>query len=78
MWANILQIVIATYLLSRQIGAAFVGPIIVCAFALIATFLCGPPSQKFMMAWIKKVQDRVGKRDVFLTSWCQYRLTEAN
>lgn len=68
MWANLLQIVIATYLLSRQIGAAFVGPIIVCAFALIATFLCGPPSQKFMMAWIKKVQDRVGKRDVFWTS----------
>ncbi|KAJ0117931.1 multidrug resistance-like protein [Diaporthe amygdali] len=60
MWANILQIVIATYLLSRQIGAAFVGPIIVSAVSLVATVLCGPPSKKFMMAWITKVQERVG------------------
>lgn len=61
MWANIFQIVIATYLLSRQIGVAFVGPIIVSAVSLIATVICGPPSKRFMMAWITKVQERVGK-----------------
>lgn len=77
MWANVLQIVTAMYLLSRQIGAAFVGPIIVSALALIATVLCGPPSKKFMMAWIKKVQNRVGKRDFFFPSCCQYCLTQA-
>lgn len=63
MWANILQVVIATYLLSRQIGVAFVGPIIVSAASLVATVLCGGPSKRFMMAWITKVQERVGKRD---------------
>lgn len=62
MWANVLQIVIATYLLSRQIGVAFVGPIIVSAVSLVATVMCGPPSKRFMMAWITKVQERVGKR----------------
>lgn len=61
MWANVFQIVIATYLLSRQIGPAFVGPIIVCAISLVATVICGPPSKRFMMAWITKVQERIGK-----------------
>jgi ATP-binding cassette, subfamily C (CFTR/MRP), member 1 len=61
MWANILQLAIATYLLSRQIGVAFVGPIIISAGALVATVLCGPPSKRYMMAWITKVQKRVGK-----------------
>lgn len=61
MWANIIQVVIATYLLSRQIGVAFVGPIIVSAVSLVATVICGPPSKTFMMAWITKVQERVGK-----------------
>lgn len=61
MWANIIQVVIATYLLSRQIGVAFVGPIIVSAVALVATVILGPPSKRFMMAWIAKVQERVGK-----------------
>ncbi|KAK7710055.1 hypothetical protein SLS63_013063 [Diaporthe eres] len=60
MWANIIQVVIATYLLSRQIGVAFVGPIIVSAVSLAATVICGPPSKTFMMAWITKVQERVG------------------
>lgn len=68
MWANILQLVIATYLLSRQIGVAFVGPIIVSAVALVATVLCGPPSKRFMMALIMKVQERVGKQEVSVKS----------
>jgi hypothetical protein len=74
MWANILQIVTATYLLSRQIGVAFVGPIIVSAVALVATVICGPPSKRFMMAWITKVQERVGKRGVSINGCCRLSL----
>lgn len=78
MWANILQVVIATYLLSRQIGVAFVGPIIVSAVALVATVLCGSPSKRFMMAWITKVQERIGKRNVFIVLCCSLSFYCAN
>ncbi|KAI0113784.1 multidrug resistance-like protein [Nemania sp. FL0031] len=60
LWANIIQIPLAVWLLSIHIGFASVGPVIVCGIALFVSILSGPRSQKSMMAWIGKVQERIG------------------
>lgn len=62
LWANIIQICLGIWLLSLQIGFASVGPVIICGIALVASLLSGPPSMRFMMIWIGKVQQRIGKQ----------------
>jgi ABC-type multidrug transport system fused ATPase/permease subunit len=59
-WANTVQCALACWLLSRQIGAAFVAPLIVvgasvAASAALARFT--GPRQKI---WMEKIQKRVG------------------
>jgi hypothetical protein len=61
MWANVIQIALAIWLLSTRIGFACVGPVIICGLALAASIFSGPSSQRFMMAWISKVQERIGE-----------------
>jgi ABC-type multidrug transport system fused ATPase/permease subunit len=60
-WANIIQIGIATWLLSKQIGYAAAGPIIVSAISLVATMLVSPLAKKYQIGWLEKTQKRVGK-----------------
>ncbi|KAI8627665.1 multidrug resistance-like protein [Xylariaceae sp. FL1651] len=60
LWASTIQIVLAIWLLSTHIGFASVGPVIVCGFALATSISSGPYSKRFMMAWISKVQQRIG------------------
>ncbi|KAJ9423831.1 P-loop containing nucleoside triphosphate hydrolase protein [Fusarium oxysporum] len=59
-WANIIQLAIATWLLSTHVGYATVGPIIVSLVALIATVLVSPLARKYQMSWLDKTQKRVG------------------
>ncbi|KAL9569400.1 hypothetical protein ACKAV7_006455 [Fusarium commune] len=59
-WANIIQLAIATWLLSTHIGYAAVGPIIVSLVALIATVLVSPLARKYQISWLNKTQKRVG------------------
>ncbi|KAM0350073.1 hypothetical protein ACHAPU_003236 [Fusarium lateritium] len=59
-WANIIQLAIATWLLSTHIGYAASGPIIVSLIALIATVAVSPLARKYQIAWLDKTQKRVG------------------
>lgn len=59
-WANLVQIAIATWLLSRLLSWAAIGPIIVCGAALALTVTLAPLSKKTRMAWLRKTQERVG------------------
>ncbi|KAH7145722.1 P-loop containing nucleoside triphosphate hydrolase protein [Dactylonectria estremocensis] len=59
-WANVIQIAIATWLLSIQIGYAASGPIIVSFLALLATIGVAPLAKKYQVAWLQKTQKRVG------------------
>ncbi|UNI21624.1 hypothetical protein JDV02_007600 [Purpureocillium takamizusanense] len=60
-WANFIQIAIATWLLSNQIGYASAGPIIVSLVALLATVAVSPMAKKYRVRWLEKTQKRVGK-----------------
>ncbi|KAM0416170.1 hypothetical protein ACHAPD_005085 [Fusarium lateritium] len=59
-WANIIQLAIATWLLSTHIGYAASGPIIISLVALIATVLVSPLARKYQIGWLEKTQKRVG------------------
>lgn len=59
-WANILQIGVATWLLSKQIGYAAAGPIIVSVLSLLATLFVSPLAGKYQVGWLEKTQKRVG------------------
>ncbi|KAK8028838.1 hypothetical protein PG991_005894 [Apiospora marii] len=63
-WADIVQVAIATWLLSRQIGPAAAAPVIVCMISLGLTLYMSPKSQGAMGAWIEKVQRRVGADEI--------------
>ncbi|KAF5647245.1 multidrug resistance-associated 1 [Fusarium sp. NRRL 52700] len=65
-WANIIQLAIATLLLSTHIGYAAVGPIIVSLVALIATVLVSPLARKYQISWLDKTQKRVGITSVMI------------
>ncbi|KAF3939696.1 hypothetical protein ABW19_dt0206417 [Dactylella cylindrospora] len=60
LWAAIIQIAIATWLLARQLGYACVGPIIVC---VVAAFVMGATSglaKKYLLIWMDGLQKRTG------------------
>ena len=61
LWANVLQVAIATWLLSREIGYAAAGPMIVCAGAFGATMYYAPFGKKTRGAWFAKTQQRIGE-----------------
>jgi uncharacterized membrane protein len=63
-WANTIQIAIATWLLSSQIGYAASGPIIVSLIALAGTIGVAPLAKKYQVAWLSKTQKRVGERRI--------------
>ncbi|KAF5000611.1 hypothetical protein FGRMN_1643 [Fusarium graminum] len=55
-WANIIQLAIATWLLSTQIGYAASGPILVSLVALIATVAVSPLARKYQIAWLGHIK----------------------
>ncbi|KAJ3488621.1 hypothetical protein NLG97_g6170 [Lecanicillium saksenae] len=59
-WANLIQIGIGTWLLSKHLGYAAIGPIIVALLALTAIFFFSPRAKKSRVGWLKKTQERVG------------------
>ncbi|RGP74273.1 multidrug resistance-associated 1 [Fusarium longipes] len=59
-WANIIQLAIATWLLSTHIGYAASGPIIISFIALVATVLVSPLARKYQIGWLEQTQKRVG------------------
>ncbi|KAI5463411.1 P-loop containing nucleoside triphosphate hydrolase protein [Mariannaea sp. PMI_226] len=59
-WANTIQIAIATWLLSAQIGYAASGPIIVSVVALLVTVGVAPLARKYRVSWLGNTQKRVG------------------
>ncbi|KAL9488539.1 hypothetical protein ACSS6W_000816 [Trichoderma asperelloides] len=59
-WANIIQIAVATWLLSQQIGYAAAGPIVISVISLVATMLVSPLAKKYRVGWLERTQKRVG------------------
>ncbi|KAL3955773.1 hypothetical protein ACCO45_011336 [Purpureocillium lilacinum] len=59
-WANLIQIAIATWLLSAQIGYASAGPIIVSPGRSVGNHYRRAHGKKYRVGWLEKTQKRVG------------------
>ncbi|PWY75050.1 ABC transporter [Aspergillus heteromorphus CBS 117.55] len=59
-WANPLQVAIVSWLLQRQIGTAFVAPLIVVVLCAIASSFVMRFVGPKQMAWMQAIQKRVG------------------
>ncbi len=59
-WANVVEVAIACYLLERQLGAAFVAPLVVVVLCAGASLTLGRFTGPRMEAVMKGVQRRVG------------------
>ncbi|PYH93315.1 ABC transporter [Aspergillus ellipticus CBS 707.79] len=59
-WANPLQVAIVSWLLQRQIGTAFVAPLIVVTLCAIASSVLMRFVGSKQMAWMQAIQKRVG------------------
>ena len=59
-WASLLETVLATWLLERQLGTACIAPIAVVIFCVIAAFGIGKFAGKRQGVWMENLQRRVG------------------
>lgn len=58
-WASVVEVAIASWLLERKLGAAFVAPIIVVVLCFFASLLLGKFMGKKQGVWMKALQKRV-------------------
>ncbi|KJK76845.1 hypothetical protein H634G_07887 [Metarhizium anisopliae BRIP 53293] len=59
LWANTIDVALAAWLLQRQIGTAFVTPIVIVGICVGLTVAVGKFAAKYQGDWSQKTQDRV-------------------
>lgn len=59
-WANTLEVALTCWLLQRQIGAAFVAPVIVVVVCAAASTLTAKVTGKRQTLWMESIERRVG------------------
>lgn len=60
-WANIVEVGIASWLLYRQLGTAFVAPLVVVLLCAIGSFVVGRRTGNTRDIWMRTIQSRVGR-----------------
>ncbi|KAJ4249125.1 hypothetical protein NW762_012459 [Fusarium torreyae] len=58
-WANTIEVILASWLLEKQIGAAFVAPIVVIVLCIIASGGIASITGRRQVAWMKAIEERV-------------------
>lgn len=59
-WANAAEVALASWLLSRQIGPAFVAPLIIVGVCVVCSAIFSRFTGPRQRAWMEKIQKRVG------------------
>ncbi|KAL4804941.1 P-loop containing nucleoside triphosphate hydrolase protein [Aspergillus unguis] len=59
LWACLVDIAIAVYLLQRQVGAACAVPVGIVVLFILCTFKLSSATNRFQRRWIEKVEDRL-------------------
>ncbi|KAL4734230.1 P-loop containing nucleoside triphosphate hydrolase protein [Aspergillus similis] len=59
MWASLIEIGVAIYLLERQVGVACIVPALIVLVFVCATFKLSAASSTSQRAWVEKVEDRL-------------------
>lgn len=74
-WANVIEVAIASWLLERQIGTAFVAPLVVILICGAASFGLGKFTGKSMGEVMKRVQRRVSLTTSVISSMTSLKLS---
>ncbi|KAK3324845.1 ABC transporter [Apodospora peruviana] len=59
-WANAIQIALATWLLQRELGFAFIGPLVIVFMGFSVAFTISRRAVPYQAAWMTRVQARIG------------------
>lgn len=59
-WANAIQIALAAWLLQRQLGLAFLAPLVVVLLCFAGSFALSRRAARYQSAWMARVQARIG------------------
>ncbi|KAK3898910.1 hypothetical protein C8A05DRAFT_37494 [Staphylotrichum tortipilum] len=59
-WANAIEVALASWLLSRQIGPAFVAPLIIVGVCVVCSAIFSRFTGPRQKTWMEKIQKRVG------------------
>lgn len=60
-WANTIEVVIASWLLYRQLGTAFAAPLVIVVLCAVGSFAVGRLAGTTRDVWMKTIQARVGR-----------------
>lgn len=58
-WANTIEVALASWLLERQIGVSFLAPIVVVILCVVASLVLGKFTGKRQVRWMENIQKRV-------------------
>ncbi|KAJ4856963.1 ABC transporter domain-containing protein [Trichoderma breve] len=73
-WASVLESGIALWLLYRELGAAFVAPVVVCFVCIAFISIVGRLSGPRQNIWMQKVQERVGALSHIVTNMKTFKI----
>ena len=60
LWANVIQIALATWLLQRELGLAFLAPLVIVALGFAFSFAISRRAVSYQTTWMARVQARIG------------------
>lgn len=67
-WASIIQTAVASWLLYRQIGLAFLAPLVIVLLGFASSFYLSRRAVTYQAAWMARVQCRIGITSYFLST----------
>ncbi|RFU75374.1 abc transporter [Trichoderma arundinaceum] len=59
-WVNVIQIALAAWLVQRQLGLAFLAPLVVVLLGFAGSFALSRRAVPYQSAWMARVQKRIG------------------
>ncbi|KAI0130479.1 ABC transporter [Xylariales sp. AK1849] len=74
-WASIIEVALMSWLLQRQLGIAFVAPLLIVAVCITASSLVSRLSGSRQKVWMERIQKRVGLTAGVLSSMKQLRIS---
>ncbi|KAM0193807.1 hypothetical protein ACHAPI_007462 [Fusarium lateritium] len=74
-WANTIEVILASWLLERQLGAAFAAPIVVVVLCIVASGGVASITGRRQVAWMKTIEVRVAATATTISSMKPLRIS---
>lgn len=75
LWANVIEVAIASFLLYRSLGVAFLAPILVVIFCVLVAAGIATFTSKTQREWMQKIEARVGMTANVITNMKNLRIS---